>query len=106
MNKLELATKMPWRTEAFAVHVVNCRPPKPGRAPDRPEDLIEALAEIQHQQWAHWSQAVASEASAATQSKWQRSWVPYSELTEELKESDRVWARKVMNLLRERKLIL
>jgi hypothetical protein len=68
-------------------------------------DLIEALARIEHEQWMHWSQAVAADVSNATCSKWRRSWVAYDELTEELKEADRVWARKVVNLLRQRRLI-
>jgi hypothetical protein len=69
------------------------------------EELIEALAEIEHEQWMHWSQAVAGDVSHATRNKWQRSWVVYDELTEELKETDRVWARKVVELLRQRSLI-
>ena len=69
------------------------------------EDLVEALAKIEHEQWMHWSQAVAADVNAPTREKWQRSWVDYAELTEELKEADRVWARKVVTLLRQRKLI-
>jgi hypothetical protein len=64
-------------------------------------NLIEALAEIEHEQWMHWSQTVAADVSEATRSKWRRSWVAYSELTEELKEADRVWARKVVSLLHQ-----
>ena len=67
--------------------------------------LVEALAEIEHEQWMHWSQAVAKEVPATTREKWQASWVAYDELTNELKEADRVWARKVVTLLRQRKLI-
>jgi len=37
--------------------------------------------------------------------KWQRSWVAYAELADEMKETDRVWARKVVKLLRQRGLI-
>jgi hypothetical protein len=69
------------------------------------EELVEALAEIEHTQWMHWSQAVAAEVNTATRDKWQRSWVGYAELSEELKEADRVWARKVVTLLRQRQLI-
>ncbi len=69
------------------------------------DGLLEALAEIEHQQWQHWSQAVAPEVSPSTQCKWQDSWKPYPLLTEELKENDRVWARKVLALLRENKLL-
>jgi len=69
------------------------------------DDLVEALAEIEHAQWMHWSQAVAADVTATTRHKWQRSWVDYAELTDDLKEADRVWARKVVMLLRQRKLI-
>ena len=69
------------------------------------EDLVEALADIEHEQWMHWSQAVANNVTISTGAKWQRSWVAYSALPEELKEADRVWARKVVTLLRKRKLI-
>jgi hypothetical protein len=68
-------------------------------------ELIEALAEIEHAQWMHWSQAVAGNVAAATRDKWQRSWVDYAELPDELKEADRVWARKVVSLIRQHKLI-
>ncbi len=69
------------------------------------DGLLEALAEIEHQQWLHWSQAVAREVPASTRQKWQESWGPYASLSEESKESDRKWAFKVLALLREKKLI-
>jgi hypothetical protein len=73
--------------------------------PKPTDDLVEALAEIEHEQWMHWSQTVAVNVPDATRDKWQRSWVNYADLTDELKEADRVWARKVVTLLREQKLI-
>ena len=69
------------------------------------EDLIEALAEIEHEQWMHWSTAAAADVPAATRTKWRRSWVDYDEMTDDLKEADRVWARKVVALLHQRRLI-
>jgi hypothetical protein len=69
------------------------------------DDLVEALAEIEHEQWMHWSQAVAADVTGATRFKWQSSWVDYAKLTDDVKESDRIWARKVVTLLRQRKLI-
>jgi hypothetical protein len=74
-------------------------PPK--RSRDRP--LIEALSVIEQEQWMHWSQAVAGDVPAATRAKWRQSWVAYSKLPEDLKEADRLWARKVVDLLRKRK---
>ena len=75
------------------------------RQVDPADDLVEALAEIEHAQWLHWSQAVAAEVPADTRAKWRRSWVKYAQLSEDLKEADRVWARKVVALLRQRNLI-
>jgi hypothetical protein len=74
--------------------------------PSPTDDLVEALAEIEHEQWMHWSQAVAPKVLTGVADSWRSSWVDYAKLTEELKEADRVWARKVVALLRERKLIL
>ena len=68
-------------------------------------DLIEALAEIEHEQWIHWSRAVAAKVPEATHAAWQRSWVDYLELTDDVKEADRVWARKVIAVLRQHSLI-
>lgn len=69
------------------------------------DPLIESLAEIEHEQWIHWSQALSGEVLVATRNKWQRSWVAYAELPDEMQEADRVWARKVVELLRRRRLI-
>ena len=69
------------------------------------DELTEVIAALEHDQWMHWSQAVASDVPAAIRKKWAPSWGAYSELSNEMKEADRVWARKVVELLRERKLI-
>jgi hypothetical protein len=69
------------------------------------DDLVEALARIEHEQWLHWSKTVALDVADAIRSKWQRSWVDYAELEDDMKEADRVWARKVVILLRQRRLI-
>ena len=75
-------------------------------APNPTDDLVEAVAEIENEQWMHWSQAVAPKVLSGVSDNWRGSWVDYAELTEDSKEADRVWARKVVTLLRKRKLIL
>ncbi len=65
----------------------------------REHDLLERLAALEHEQWVLWSQAVAAEVSEERRRRWQALWVPYAELPEEVKEQDRVWARKVLDLL-------
>ena len=68
-------------------------------------DLIEALARLEHDQWTYWSQAVAEVVPDSTRVRWQASWVDYASLPDEAKDADRVWARQVVALLRQRNLI-
>ena len=64
-------------------------------------ELLERLAELEHEQWVAWSRAVAAEVSADRRRRWQACWVPYAELPEAVKELDRAWARKVLTTLGE-----
>ena len=64
-------------------------------------DLLERLAELEHEQWVSWSKGVAHEVSPERRRRWQEYWVPYDALPEEVKEEDRVWARKVLGVLGE-----
>jgi hypothetical protein len=74
--------------------------------PNPEAGLIETLAEIEHEQWMHWSRTVAADVSEVTRAKWQRLWTDYAALPDDLKEADRVWARKVITVLRQRQLLL
>lgn len=73
--------------------------------PHSTAELIEELARLEHEQWLHWSQAVAEDVPQAIRDKWRRSWVDYAALTEDLKEADRLWARQVVALLSRHHLI-
>lgn len=65
-------------------------------------DAIERVAEVEHAQWMAWSKAVAHEVSPERRARWARYWVPYEDLPEEVKELDRVWARKAIEAARRR----
>jgi hypothetical protein len=65
----------------------------------REDELLERLAEVEHEQWMAWSQSVAEEVSAERRQRWQMCWLPYEDLPEEMKEQDRIWARKVLEAL-------
>lgn len=65
------------------------------------DELVEKLAELEHEQWMEWSKSVAGEVSESRLSKWELYWVPYDELSEPVKEQDRIWARKVLKILQE-----
>lgn len=62
-------------------------------------ELIEKLAEIEHEQWMLWAKSVHNEVSSERKKRWQSYYVNYNELPEEVKEQDRVFARKVMEVL-------
>jgi hypothetical protein len=68
---------------------------------DPSEALIEAFAAIAHEQWEHWSREVSGEVSPERSHRWQSYWVPYEQLTEEVKEFDRQWARRYQQALHE-----
>ncbi|WP_405295074.1 hypothetical protein [Methanobrevibacter sp.] len=93
-------------------------------------DILERLAELEHDQWCDWAGALSGEIedllrvisklhdnsdfdlddgdiavvenSKERLVRWDSLMVPYSELSEEMKESDRVYARKILDLLDER----
>ena len=69
------------------------------------EGMLEKLAELEHKQWIYWSQEVAfkEKISAERKKRWMEFWIPYENLTEEAKELDRQWARKVFDLFQSKK---
>lgn len=66
----------------------------------RLRSFVEALAALEHEQWAHWTRYMLDNATAENIERWRRQIdTPYEALTEKEKESDRVWARKVLDAL-------
>lgn len=61
--------------------------------------LVEKLADLEHEQWMHWSKAVADEVSPERRKRWEKYWIPYKELPEDVKEADREWARRVLEVI-------
>jgi len=68
-------------------------------------ELIEKLAKIEHDQWVEWAKSLAENEtlSKARVKRWKKLYVPYAELSEESKEQDRVYARKVLAVLKDEK---
>jgi RNA polymerase-interacting CarD/CdnL/TRCF family regulator len=66
-------------------------------------EVIEILAELEHEQWSDWvSRVIATEdnISSARLKRWERlSRTIYRNLTEEEKEADRFWARKAYDTI-------
>jgi hypothetical protein len=62
-------------------------------------ELLEKLAELEHRQWMSWVRAVGKDVTPQQQAKWAPLMIPYSELSENSKEQDREWARKVLEII-------
>lgn len=62
------------------------------------QNLREQLAAIEHDQWMQWSQTIAQNEQLSEErlARWKKLWVPYAELSEKDKDSDREWADKVL----------
>lgn len=67
-------------------------------------ELLEKLAEVEHNQWVEWSKSMVRNENVTkeTLNRWLNLWVPYSELTEDEKNSDRRYARKVLDIINEK----
>ena len=68
------------------------------------DELLEKLAELEHRQWAHWIKFEHSRNLYVRRKEELKKWfaqaeTPYNQLSEVEKESDREWARKVLDLL-------
>lgn len=85
------------------------------------DKLRERLADLEHQQWVHWSESLLDQLFAydfenqcgpsdelvmqrlrAKHKKWLFNyWKPYNQLNEKSKESDREWANKALKIFGE-----
>lgn len=61
-------------------------------------ELLEELAAIEHDQWIEWASSIirSENISESRKKRWESLFVPYSELSEEMKEADRKYARIIM----------
>ena len=68
---------------------------------DLRENKLEQLAELEHEQWEEWSKNIASNENISQDriDRWRKLWIPYKDLSENAKDQDRTYARKVLNLL-------
>lgn len=75
------------------------------KSKDKENELIEKLAELEHQQWMSWADSIlkTEKISSGRINRWEKLFVDYRYLTEESKEQDREWARKVLKIIKETK---
>ena len=65
-----------------------------------PVALLEALSDLEHQQWIKWAKSIidSEPISEARKQRWLTMMVDYKDLPDNIQEYDREWARKVMAL--------
>jgi hypothetical protein len=69
---------------------------------EQSSELRERLADLEHDQWAHWTEYLLANLDEAHIAGWQRQIrTPYAELSEEEKNEDREWADKILAILQE-----
>jgi len=65
--------------------------------------LREKLAELEHLQWSFWAKSLMqkNEVSMFTMHRWKPNLCDYKDLPEEIKNMDRIWADKVLELMKK-----
>ena len=66
-------------------------------------DLREILASLEHEQWMTWAKNLELNEPRLSKRRikqWKKYMVPYEELKENIKDEDRVWADKVLHILK------
>ena len=64
------------------------------------DELREKIASLEHGQWAHWTEYILSHLTPENIQRWKHQLLTsYEFLTEREKDSDRVWADKVLSIL-------
>jgi len=65
-------------------------------------NLYNELAELEHQQWAHWTKYMLDNLTPENIDRWKKQIeTPYVELSEKEKESDREWTENVLTIVRK-----
>ena len=66
------------------------------------DKLMEKLADLEHDQWSHWTRHMLDNLTDENIARWRRQIdTPYSELSEKEKDSDREWAKKIIGVINQ-----
>ena len=67
------------------------------------QELLEELARLEHEQWATWTIYFLDNMNIENLRKWEvQAETVYEKLSEQEKESDRFWARKVLEIIKKK----
>lgn len=63
--------------------------------------LREKLSALEHDQWQFWAKQVSPEVSAQRRARWKKDFKEYEALPDDVKNDDRKWADKVLDVVRK-----
>jgi len=69
------------------------------------KDLLEEISKLIHDEWIEWARNVEHEISDERKARWETVYCEYEDLSEEMKDKDRVYAKKVLAMLKEKDII-
>jgi len=63
--------------------------------------IRERLAELEHEQWMYWAKNIlkTEKISEERKRRWKQYFCDYKDLPEDIKDQDRIWADKVLEIL-------
>lgn len=70
---------------------------------DNEKDVIEKLADLEHQQWMLWAKDIlkSEKINEERAKRWKDLFIDYKDLSEEMKDKDREWARKAYKIIKD-----
>lgn len=67
--------------------------------------LREEIAKLIHEEWVEWAKCIEHEVSADRKQRWETVYGMYENLSEEMKDKDRLYADKIIELLKNKEII-
>ncbi|MCP4356079.1 MAG: hypothetical protein GY793_10750 [Proteobacteria bacterium] len=67
--------------------------------------LREQIAKLIHEEWIEWAKNVDHEVSQERQKRWHSVYCNYEDLSEQMKDKDRVYVDKIINVLKKENII-
>lgn len=68
---------------------------------EKEQNLLEEISRLIHEEWVEWAKQIDDEVSDERKSRWETVYCDYAELSEEMKDKDRDYGKKVLAMLKD-----
>lgn len=69
------------------------------------KELLEDISNLIHEEWVEWAKQIEHEISEDRKQRWQSVYCEYELLSEDMKDKDRKYAEKVIQLLLDKNIL-